>query len=295
MGIDLGTTFSCVAVWKRGRVEIIPNDQGHRITPSYVAFTDGERLVGEAAANQATVNHKNTLFDVKRLIGRKFGEKTVQNDRKLWPFQVIDKGGKPHLRVKVKGKPIVFSPEEVSAMVLAKLGAFAEEYLGKKVKHAVVTVPAYFNDLQRHATRDAGRIAGINVVRLLNEPTAAAIAYGLGQSTGNMKKERTVLVFDLGGGTFDVSLVTIDNGVFEVSATSGDTHLGGEDFDERVAAHLATLFEKKNGVKGILRDAQQPQSIPNSIPEPHPNPIPKSTPNLILTLTPTLKLDLTCC
>ncbi|CAD5227564.1 unnamed protein product [Bursaphelenchus okinawaensis] len=245
IGIDLGTTYSCVGVYKNGRVEIIANDQGNRITPSYVAFTpeSGERLIGDAAKNQLTLNPENTIFDAKRLIGREFSEKSVQADLKLWPFKVNNKNNKPHVEVAVGADNKEFSPEEVSAMVLGKMKEIAEQYLGKEVKHAVVTVPAYFNDAQRQATKDAGTIAGLNVVRIINEPTAAAIAYGLDKKDG----ERNILVFDLGGGTFDVSLLTIDNGVFEVLATNGDTHLGGEDFDQRVMEYFIKLYKKKTG------------------------------------------------
>ncbi|KAJ3051963.1 ATPase with role in protein import into the ER [Rhizophlyctis rosea] len=242
IGIDLGTTYSCVGVYKNGQVEIIANDQGNRITPSYVAFTaDGERLVGDAAKNQAATNPENTIFDAKRLVGRRFGDKEVQADMKHFPFKVVNKDGKPYIRVDVKGEQKTFSPEEVSAMVLGKMKEIAEGYLGEKVAHAVVTVPAYFNDAQRQATRDAGIIAGLKVERIINEPTAAAIAYGL-----DKKKEQNILVFDLGGGTFDVSILTIDDGVFEVLATNGDTHLGGEDFDNRLIDHFVKLYKKKS-------------------------------------------------
>ncbi|CAG8454349.1 7245_t:CDS:1 [Cetraspora pellucida] len=244
IGIDLGTTYSCVAVHINGRVEILANDQGNRITPSYVAFTDEERLVGDAAKNQAANNPTNTVFDAKRLIGRRFSDKEVQNDMRHFPFKVIDKDGKPAIQVQVKGEEKTFTPEEISAMVLGKMKEIAESYLGKKVTHAVVTVPAYFNDAQRQATKDAGTIAGLNVLRIVNEPTAAAIAYGLDKSDG----ERQILVYDLGGGTFDVSLLSIDDGVFEVLATAGDTHLGGEDFDNRVIDHFVRLYKKKNKV-----------------------------------------------
>ncbi|KAI4376127.1 hypothetical protein MLD38_013918 [Melastoma candidum] len=223
IGIDLGTTYSCVGVYKNGHVEIIANDQGNRITPSWVAFTDSERLIGEAAKNQAAVNPERTVFDVKRLIGRKFEDKEVQRDMKLVPYKIVNKDGKPYIQVKIKdGETKVFSPEEISAMVLTKMKETAEAFLGKQIKDAVVTVPAYFNDAQRQATKDAGVIAGLNVARIINEPTAAAIAYGLDKKGG----EKNILVFDLGGGTFDVSILTIDNGVFEVLATNGDTHLG---------------------------------------------------------------------
>ncbi len=244
IGIDLGTTFSVVGIWKNGRVDIIANDQGNRITPSYVAFTDTERLIGDAAKNQAAINPENTVFDVKRLIGRNFNDKEVQADMKMWPFKVVNKDNKPYIRVKVKGEDKDYSPEEISAMVLTKMKEIAEDYLGKKVKNAVITVPAYFNDAQRQATKDAGTIAGLNVVRIINEPTAAAIAYGM----NDVKGEKNILVYDLGGGTFDVSLLQIDDGVFEVVATSGDTHLGGEDFDQRVMQYLLKQFSKKTGL-----------------------------------------------
>lgn len=258
IGIDLGTTYSCVGVFKNGRVEIIANDQGNRITPSYVAFSgeQGERLIGDAAKNQLTINPENTIFDAKRLIGRDYNDKTVQADVKLWPFNVIDKSNKPHVQVKVGSEQKQFSPEEVSAMVLVKMKEIAESYLGKEVKNAVVTVPAYFNDAQRQATKDAGTIAGLNVVRIINEPTAAAIAYGLDKKEG----ERNILVFDLGGGTFDVSMLTIDNGVFEVLATNGDTHLGGEDFDQRVMEYFIKLYKKKTG-KDIRKDKRAVQKL----------------------------------
>ncbi|KAI8815922.1 heat shock protein 70 family [Fimicolochytrium jonesii] len=242
IGIDLGTTYSCVGVFKNGKVEIIANDQGHRITPSYVAFTDDERLVGDAAKNQAPSNPYNTIYDAKRLIGRHFTDKEVKEDAKHWPFKLVNKDKRPGIEVTVKGEKKVFTAEEVSAMILNKMKDIAEDYLGEKVTRAVVTVPAYFNDAQRQATKDAGVIAGIEIERIVNEPTAAAIAYGL-----DKKGDQHVLVYDLGGGTFDVSLLTIDDGVFEVLATSGDTHLGGEDFDNRVIEHLAKLWKKKTG------------------------------------------------
>merc|ERR1719499_311630 len=255
IGIDLGTTYSCVGIYKNGRVEIIPNDQGNRITPSYVAFTDDERLIGEAAKNQATINPSQTLFDVKRLIGRRFKDSTVQKDIKLLPFKIIDKGGKPFIAVQVKGEEKVMAPEEVSSLVLTKMKETAENYLGKEIKHAVVTVPAYFNDQQRQSTKDAGTISGMNVLRIINEPTAAAIAYGLDKKT-----EKNILVYDLGGGTFDVSLLTIDNGVFEVVSTNGDTHLGGEDFDQRVMEHFIKLYKKKKG-KDLRKDNRAVQKL----------------------------------
>ncbi|EAW18195.1 Hsp70 family ATPase KAR2 [Aspergillus fischeri NRRL 181] len=244
IGIDLGTTYSCVGVMQNGKVEIIANDQGNRITPSYVAFTDEERLVGDAAKNQYAANPTRTIFDIKRLIGRKFDDRDVQKDAKNFPFKVVNKDGKPVVKVEVNKSPKIFTPEEVSAMVLGKMKEIAEGYLGKKVTHAVVTVPAYFNDAQRQATKDAGTIAGLNVLRVVNEPTAAAIAYGL-DKTGD---ERMVIVYDLGGGTFDVSLLSIDNGVFEVLATAGDTHLGGEDFDHRVMDYFVKQYNKKHNV-----------------------------------------------
>jgi heat shock protein 5 len=242
VGIDLGTTYSCVGVYKNGKVEIIANDQGNRITPSWVAFTDDERLVGDAAKNQGALNPENTVFDVKRLIGRKYTDPTVQHDKKLLPYEIVNKDGKPYVQVIFKGEKKTYSPEEVSAMILNKMKEVAEAFLGREIKNAVVTVPAYFNDAQRQATKDAGTISGLNVLRIINEPTAAAIAYGLDNKGG----EKNILVFDLGGGTFDVSLLTIDNGVFEVIATNGDTHLGGEDFDRRVIDYVLKLFKKKS-------------------------------------------------
>merc|ERR1719436_464608 len=244
IGIDLGTTYSCVGVYQNQQVVIIPNDQGLRITPSYVAFTESERLVGDAAKNQATVNPKNTVYDAKRLIGRKYTDKKVIADKKLWPFDVINKEGKPYVQVEYKGEEKLFAPEEISAFVLQKMKATAEAYLGHAVTHAVVTVPAYFDDSQRQATKDAGTIAGMVVARIINEPTAAAIAYGLDKQN----RETNILVYDLGGGTFDVSLLTLDEGVFEVLATNGDTHLGGQDFDKRVIDYFIKTFKKKHKV-----------------------------------------------
>jgi len=251
VGIDLGTTYSCVGVWKPSVsvVDIIPNDMGERTTPSYVSFSDTERLIGQAAKNQAARNAENTVFDAKRLIGRKFDDPMVENDRKLWPFEVVEGSQKrPQIQVTYKGEVKKFFAEEISSMVLVKMKEIAESYCGAKVTKAVVTVPAYFNDSQRQATKDAGRIAGLNVLRIINEPTAAAIAYGLDKKNEQKEndEERNVLIFDLGGGTFDVSLLTIDDGVFEVKATAGDTHLGGEDFDNALVDHFCKEFKRKH-------------------------------------------------
>ncbi|ODV95030.1 hypothetical protein PACTADRAFT_43220 [Pachysolen tannophilus NRRL Y-2460] len=243
VGIDLGTTYSCVAHFSNDRVEIIANDQGNRTTPSFVAFTDSERLIGDAAKNQAAMNPANTVFDAKRLIGRKFSDAEVQGDIKHFPFKVVDQGGKPNIQVEFKGETKIFTPEEISSMILTKMKETAESFLGTKVNDAVVTVPAYFNDSQRQATKDAGLIAGLNVMRIINEPTAAAIAYGLDKKS---EGEKNVLIFDLGGGTFDVSLLSIEDGIFEVKATAGDTHLGGEDFDNRLVNHFINEFKRKN-------------------------------------------------
>ncbi|KAJ3699401.1 hypothetical protein LUZ61_003106 [Rhynchospora tenuis] len=246
IGIDLGTTYSCVGVWQHDRVEIIANDQGNRTTPSYVGFTDTERLIGDAAKNQVAMNPTNTVFDAKRLIGRRFSDASVQSDIKLWPFKVIPgPGDKPMIQVNYKGEEKQFAAEEISSMVLIKMKEIAEAYLGSTIKNAVVTVPAYFNDSQRQATKDAGVIAGLNVMRIINEPTAAAIAYGLDKKATSVG-EKNVLIFDLGGGTFDVSLLTIEEGIFEVKATAGDTHLGGEDFDNRMVNHFVQEFKRKN-------------------------------------------------
>ncbi|KAI7195754.1 Heat shock 70 kDa protein [Hortaea werneckii] len=243
VGIDLGTTYSCVGIFRDDRIEIIANDQGNRTTPSFVAFTDTERLIGDAAKNQVAMNPHNTVFDAKRLIGRKFQDAEVQADMKHFPFKIIEKAGKPVIQVDFKGETKDFTPEEISSMVLTKMRETSEAYLGGTVNNAVVTVPAYFNDSQRQATKDAGLIAGLNVLRIINEPTAAAIAYGLDKKH---EGERNVLIFDLGGGTFDVSLLTIEEGIFEVKSTAGDTHLGGEDFDNRLVNHFVNEFKRKN-------------------------------------------------
>ena len=244
VGIDLGTTYSCVGVFQHGKVEIIANDQGNRTTPSYVAFTDTERLIGDAAKNQVALNPNNTVFDAKRLIGRKFDDPTVQADMKHWPFKVVSEGGKPKIQIEFKTETKSFYPEEISSMVLVKMKEIAEAYLGQKITDAVITVPAYFNDSQRQATKDAGTISGMNVLRIINEPTAAAIAYGLDKKDD--VGEKNILIFDLGGGTFDVSILAIENGIFEVKSTAGDTHLGGEDFDNRMVNHFVEEFKRKH-------------------------------------------------
>merc|ERR1712093_608649 len=244
IGIDLGTTYSCVGVWQNDKVEIVANDQGLNTTPSYVAFTEQERLIGDSAKQQTARNPKNTVFDAKRLIGRKFADSKVQADMKLWPFKVVSgPQDKPLISVNYMGEEKKFQAEEISSMVLVKMKEIAETYLGKKVKDAVVTVPAYFNDSQRQATKDAGTIAGLNVKRIINEPTAAAIAYGLDKGA---QSEKNVLIFDLGGGTFDVSILSIEDGIFEVKSTNGHTHLGGEDFDNRLVSHFIQEFTRKN-------------------------------------------------
>jgi len=251
VGIDLGTTYSCVGCWKNNAVEIIANDMGNRTTPSYVAFTDSERLVGDAAKNQVSMNPKNTVFDAKRLIGRKFSDASVQSDMKHWPFSVVSgPAEKPLCQVEYKGETKSFASEEISSMILTKMKSVAENYLGKTVDAAVVTVPAYFNDSQRQATKDAATISGMQCLRIINEPTAAAIAYGLDKKEG----EKNVLIFDLGGGTFDVSLLTIEDGIFEVKATAGDTHLGGEDFDNRMVDFFKLEFSQKNRGKDLAKN-----------------------------------------
>eukprot|EP00029_Vermamoeba_vermiformis_P014069 TRINITY_DN90_c0_g1_i1.p1 TRINITY_DN90_c0_g1~~TRINITY_DN90_c0_g1_i1.p1 ORF type:complete len:652 (-),score=270.03 TRINITY_DN90_c0_g1_i1:119-2074(-) len=253
IGIDLGTTYSCVGVWQHNKVEIITNSEGSRTTPSCVAFTDSERLIGEAAQNQVIVNPENTLFDIKRLIGRKFNDPTVQEDMKYWPFKVIaGEHDRPLVQAEFRGERKLFSAEEISAMILSQMREIAEHYLGQTVRNAVITVPAYFTDGQRQATKDAGTIAGLNVMRIINEPTAAAIAYGLDKKSDT---ERNVLIFDLGGGTLDVSLLTLESGVFEVKATHGNTHLGGADFDTRLVQHFVEQFKKKSG-KDISNNAK---------------------------------------
>jgi len=257
IGIDLGTTYSCVGIFKNGGVEILPNEQGNRITPSYVAFgKSGERMVGDAAKNQATYNPENTIFDVKRLIGRKYSDSSVQADKKLVPYKIVSDKDKPMVQVDIDGKTSNFAPEEISAMILQKMKSTAESFLGQKIENAVVTVPAYFNDAQRQATKDAGTISGMNVQRVINEPTAAGIAYGLDKTGG----ESNILVFDLGGGTFDVTLLAIDNGIFEVLATNGDTHLGGEDFDQRVMEYFIKMMQKKSNID-ISKDKRALQKL----------------------------------
>ena len=245
IGIDLGTTYSCVGVYKNGGVEIIANEQGSRTTPSYVSFGENERLIGNSAKNTAAQNPENTVYDAKRLIGRDWNDPVLQADLKHLSYQTINQRGKPAIKVKYKNEEKVLAPEEISGMILSKMKSVAESFLGDEVVDAVVTVPAYFNDSQRKATQDAGRIAGLNVLRIINEPTAAAIAYGLDKKGDG---ESNILIFDLGGGTFDVSLLTIDDGIFEVKATAGDTHLGGEDFDNIIVQYLVKEFKKKSKI-----------------------------------------------
>ena len=243
IGIDLGTTYSCVGIYKNSKVEIIANEQGNRTTPSYVAFTDTERLIGDSAKNQVNNNPTNTICDAKRFIGKKFNDQTVQNDMKLLQFSLQNKDGNPVFDVEYKGENKQFRPDEISAMILGKMKKTAEDYLGSEVKNAVITVPAYFNDAQRNATKDAGKIAGLNVLRIINEPTAAALSYGLDKKDSD---DLNILIFDLGGGTFDVSILNIDDGMFEVKATAGDTHLGGEDFDNILLKHFIQEFKRKH-------------------------------------------------
>jgi L1 cell adhesion molecule like protein len=242
IGIDLGTAYSCVAVFRNGKVEIIPNEQGQRITPSYVAFTNTERLIGEEAKNQVARNPKNTIFDVKRLIGRKFNDSIVQSDMKHWPFKVINRFEKPIIKIEYKKQIKFFTPEQISSMILTKMKQIAEDYLGEKVSQAVITVPALFNHSQRQATKDAATIAGLKTLRIINESTAAAIAYGLDK---NISAERNILIVDFGGGTFNVSIVKIEEGILEVKSTSGDKHLGGEDLDNRMVTHFIQEFKRK--------------------------------------------------
>jgi heat shock protein 5 len=244
IGIDLGTTYSCVGIFRNDRVEIIPNELGNRITPSVVAFTDDERLVGEAAKNQIKENPKRTIYSIKRLIGRSFNDEEVQVDRKLLPYEIVNKEGRPYVEVKIKGQKNYFSPEEISSMILYKMKTIAEDYLGVEVRDAVVTVPAYFNNGQRQATKDAGKIAGLNVIRIINEPTAASFSYGLDKKF----EEKNILVFDLGGGTFDISLLHLDSGIFEVLYTNGDTHLGGDDFDNKLLRYILDKIKNQKGI-----------------------------------------------
>lgn len=260
IGIDLGTTYSCVGVFKNGRVEIIPNELGSRITPSVVAFTDEEKLIGESAKNQASTNPTRTIYDVKRLIGRSYNDEDLQNDMKFLPYKITSRGGKPMIEATVNGKTQSYVPEQISAMVLTKMKSIAENYLGMEITTAVITVPAYFNDAQRQATKDAGQISGLNVARIINEPTAAAIAYGLDRNN----KDNNILVYDLGGGTFDVSILTIDQGHFEVIATSGDTHLGGADFDQRVMDFMMKSFRRKTG-KDASKDKRAQQKLKREV------------------------------
>jgi L1 cell adhesion molecule like protein len=243
IGIDLGTGYSCVAVCQHGKVEVIPNEQGNRTTPSYVAFTDNGRLIGNGAKSQVANNPNNTIFHTKRLIGHKFDDPTVQADMKHWPFKVVNYDGKPKILVEYKNQAKLFTPEEISAMILTKMKGIAEAYLGEIVTEAVITVPASFNDSQRQATKDAGTIAGLNVLRIINEPTAAAIAYGLDKK---ISAARNILVFDLGDGSFDVSVLNIEEGIFEVKSVAGNTHLGGQDFNNRMVVHFVQEFKRKN-------------------------------------------------
>ena len=246
IGIDLGTTYSCVGVYQNGGVEIIANSQGNRTTPSYVSFTESERLVGDAAKSSASSNPTNTIYDAKRLIGWEFNDSLLQNEMKTLSYEVVNDSSKPKIKVRYMNEDKKFTAEEISAMILTEMKNVASTFIGEDIVDAVVTVPAYFNDAQRQATKDAGVIAGLNVLRIINEPTAAAIAYGLDKD--KKAGERNVLIFDLGGGTFDVSLLTIDDGVFEVKATAGDTHLGGSDFDNLITQHFVSEFKKKHKI-----------------------------------------------
>jgi len=248
IGIDLGTTYSCVAVFQNGKVEIIPNEQGHRTTPSYVAFTNTERLIGDEAKNQVARNPSNTISDAKRLIGRKFDDPTVQSDMKHWPFKVINDNGKPKIQIEYRNQIKLFTPEEISSMILTKMKEIAEDYLGEKVSSSVITVPASFNNSQRQATKDAGIIAGLHVLRIINESTAAAVAYGLDKQ---ISSERNILISDFGGGTFNVSILTIEEGIFEVKSTAGNAHLGGEDLDNRMVKYFIEEFRRKNNNKDL--------------------------------------------
>ncbi|KAF0300929.1 Heat shock protein IV [Amphibalanus amphitrite] len=243
IGIDLGTTYSCVGVFQNGKVEIIANDQGSRTTPSYVAFSETEWFAGEVAKSQSLRNPKNTVFDAKRMLGRGFDDEELRRDMKRWPFKVIDDRGIPKIEVQYKNKTKLFTPVEISSMMLTKMKMTAEAYLGKTVAKAVITVPAYFTNAQRQATKDAGKIAGLDVMRIINEPTAAVLAYGLDKK---LDEEQKVLIFDLGGGTFDVSVLAYADQVFQVMATAGDTHLGGEDFDHRLVEHFANEFKRQH-------------------------------------------------
>ena len=243
IGIDLGTTYSCVGIWQNGRVEIIANECGNRTTPSYVAFTPTERLVGDAAKSQIIHNPRNTIFDAKRLIGRNFSDPIIQSDQKHWPFKIVDINSKPNFEVEYENTTRTFSPEEISASILSKMKQIASAYVGSDITDAVITVPAYFNDAQRQATKDAGTIAGLNVLRIINEPTAAALAYGLDRVSN---KESNIIIFDCGGGTTDITILNLSNGIFEVKATAGDSRLGGEDIDNKLVEYCVEFFKKKH-------------------------------------------------
>ena len=243
IGIDLGTTFSCVGVYQNGKVEIISNDQGNRTTASYVSFTENERLIGDPAKNSCSINPFNTVYDVKRILGKDFNDEKLQDDLKHFSFTVINDNNKPKIQVNYLNEVKLFTPQEISAMILSKMKSIAEEYLGCSITNAVITVPAYFNDTQRQATKDAGSIAGLNVLRIINEPTSAAIAYGLDKNVN-----KTILIVDAGGGTTDISLLTMEDGVIEVKATGGDTHLGGEDIDNKIVNYVIEEFKKKHKI-----------------------------------------------